>query len=89
ELSNAVILSRSKAAKLRICEEQEKIVIKKTKEDVWQIAKFVTCTKDLEHATEKALDYCNFPEKTPQERDSWIVTYKMLSKLPLTPNATT
>lgn len=72
--------SRSKAAKLRICEDQVKIVKKMTKEKLWASTKFIGSTDELEKATEKVLDFCNFGEKTPEERDSWVVTYSPIVK---------
>lgn len=73
-------ISRSKAAKLRVCEEQKQLIEQKTKEDLWQSTKFVTCHEDLERATEKVLNFCQLGEKTQNEIDSWVITYKPVVK---------
>lgn len=73
-------VSRSKAAKLRICDEQKEKVLEKTKGELWRTTKFVTSKDQLENATEKVLDLLGLDKKTPEERDSWVVTYKIIVK---------
>lgn len=73
-------VSRSKAAKLRICDEQKEKVLDKTKGELWRTTKFVTSKDQLEDATEKVLNMLDLGKKTQEERDSWVITYKIIVK---------
>lgn len=73
-------VSRSKAAKLRMCDEQKEKVLDKTKGELWRSTKFVTSKDQLEDATEKVLNMLGLDKKTQEERDSWVITYKVIVK---------
>lgn len=74
-------VSRSKAAKLRVCEEIKDKVVSCTKEELWRSTKFMTCKEDLENGTEKVMSFCGFDEgKTVEEQNSFVVTYNTIVK---------
>jgi hypothetical protein len=68
-------VSRSKAAKLRICNELSDKVTEKAKTELWRTTKFFSCRDDLDTGTEKVFNMLNLGEKTQQEKDSWVITY--------------
>lgn len=75
--------SRSKAAKLRVVDELMKKFEEKTKEVLFQSVKFLSSGDELERATEKVVNYVGLGDRSPEEIDSLVVTYKNVVKVAL------